>query len=593
MRVTVEVADVNRNTVPTGGQNVADCCSRGNGALDLVGLATRGLNYLTRNPAPNPNAALHYLPFFGGKIPLRGVPRFERTPWDYGDGTGRFLEALILCREMTGEQGGQHVDEALAHHLCSFLNEGDGLSYRPDTPWSEFGADMWAQRGTLLALSLLYERTGDEAIRGRLGRLVDGLASIAIRDQGSAYLRYFWTSDGWLTEENAGICFCVLDGLVKCFEATANEKAMRLAIDLARGMIHRRPAYFHPDGSFGYPGMSERPEMPDVGGSDRIPEVAVAWEIANGHVTSRVAAAAGMVRLGVLTGDREFIEAGKSVHDWVSTRGSQFGWIPENLRTAGQESNELCNLAGMLEIQVLLAVSGYPEYWDCAQRFVRNHLAASQFMVTPELLDLVQSDVGRGLPVDSDRFSYSEVLSRLEGGFAGPTYPDDMFSAYPKSRQSPDARRVIDISGCCAPSGVKALWLAWDSALTRDDRGIWVNLAMDHRSGYAAVESHLPREGRVDVTVMDQSPVHIRLPEWVKPSDAKLFVDGRETRLQTNGRYVICQPGLEGRTLSIRYPVAVRREQEVLAGIPYLVTWRGDTVASVEAETPPILALYK
>ena len=81
--------------------------------LGLVKRAELGLNYLTRNPLPNQNPGLNYLPYFGGKIPLKGLPRFERTPWDYGDGTGRFLEALILTREMTGNKDRQEVDEGL------------------------------------------------------------------------------------------------------------------------------------------------------------------------------------------------------------------------------------------------------------------------------------------------------------------------------------------------------------------------------------------------------------------------------------------------------------------------------------------------
>lgn len=68
-----------------------------------------GMNYLLSNP----DAKMGYLPYFGGKIPVGGTPRLEHCYWDYGDGTGRFIESLVYARMASKNKMGKKVEEAL------------------------------------------------------------------------------------------------------------------------------------------------------------------------------------------------------------------------------------------------------------------------------------------------------------------------------------------------------------------------------------------------------------------------------------------------------------------------------------------------
>ena len=544
--------------------------------LDVVKHINLGINYLIRNP----DAKSNYVPYFGGKVPYKGYPRLERTEWDYGDGTGRFIEALILARMVTGNQDGKEIEEMLIRNLYSFFKD-DGLSYREKTPWNDDCADIWAQRGSLLALSLLYKTRGDREALNQLKRLLRGLEQVAIKDKEGSCFGYLWTGNKWIME-NEGICFVPMEGLVKCFEMTGNEEALNLSISLANKMVYGRDRYFNEDGSFGC----------WQGEGDLKGRRLKSYEVTNGHVHSRTNAIFALLQLGILTGNKDYIAFGKKVYDWVRTQSSRFGWVPENLITPGKESSEMCCFTDMLGIQLLLAKIGYSEYWDHVEQYVRNHLVEAQFIVTPVIKESIMDIPKPKFPQDTPRITYREVLERLEGGFAGPIYPNDLFSAYPNSRENKDSERLIDISGCCAPSGIKALYFAWSNIVTKDDKGIWINLALNHTTEWVEIISNIPYEGRLDILIHEALPLYIRIPTWVCKDDVELFVNEKEERYEWVDRYIYYRRADRGDRLRIQYPLREMKEAEVLAGTPYEVSWKGDYVTDIKSDITPIFPLY-
>ena len=554
-------------------------------SLDLEAHARRAINYLLTNPSEQSN----FTPYFGGKIPLKGPPRLERTGWDSGDGTGRFIEALIYMRRMTGDNSGQDVDRHLIRNLLSYFKD-DGLSYRTATTWNEVEADIWAQRSCLLALSLLYQESGDKQLLAQLKKLTEALRKIAIWENDGCYLGNFWDGTQWATgTTNPGMCFVTIEGLSQSFEITGDEYFLDLAEALAKGMCHGTHRYFNDDGSFGYPDVL----MGEPVAAARDSHETAAYEATNAHVHTRTTAIVGLIHLGIVTGNKDYIEFGKRAYDWMRSQSSTFGWVPENMQTAGREVSEMCCVTDMIGIQTLLAKAGYSECWDHVEQYVRNHVIESQISAAGSLSDILRDNLQSDPPDDTDEISYDNALGRMAGGFAGPIYPNDLFSAYPQSRTAPREQWLIDVSGCCAPSGAKALYLAWDNIVTTDSTGIWVNLAIDRDSEWVKVVSARPLEGRIEIKARTDLPIHFRMPGWVDKHDVECRVDGTETGHDWIGEYLCCRHLIAGQELSVRYPLREFTATEHLAGLPYAVSWRGDTVVKVESDESPVLPLYR
>ena len=318
-----------------------------------------------------------------------------------------------------------------------------------------------------------------------------------------------------------------------------------------------------------------------------------AYEATNAHVHTRTTAIVGLIHLGIVTGNKDYIEFGKRAYDWMRSQSSTFGWVPENMQTAGREVSEMCCVTDMIGIQTLLAKAGYSECWDHVEQYVRNHVIESQISAAGSLSDILRDNLQSDPPDDTDEISYDNALGRMAGGFAGPIYPNDLFSAYPQSRTAPREQWLIDVSGCCAPSGAKALYLAWDNIVTTDSTGIWVNLAIDRDSEWVKVVSARPLEGRIEIKARTDLPIHFRMPGWVDKHDVECRVDGTETGHDWIGEYLCCRHLIAGQELSVRYPLREFTATEHLAGLPYAVSWRGDTVVKVESDESPVLPLYR
>ena len=108
------------------------------------------------------------------------------------------------------------------------------------------------------------------------------------------------------------------------------------------------------------------------------------------------------------------------------------GWLPE---TAGQPDHnnhtEMCLVGDMIEIEVWLAQSGWPSYWDRVDRTIRNIIVPGQFTLTPTM-EAMWREVNKGKsPAETDRCI--QLLKDVEGGFLSGLTPNDrIFAVNPK-----------------------------------------------------------------------------------------------------------------------------------------------------------------
>jgi DUF1680 family protein len=128
--------------------------------------------------------------------------------------------------------------------------------------------------------------------------------------------------------------------------------------------------------------------------------------------------------------------------------------------------------------------------------------------------------------------------------------------------------------------------------LSYDQGTLRVHLLLNRASPWADVNSYIPYTGRVDIKTKENLTLEVRIPEWVKPADAKCLVDGRARNLSFNGRYARVGPVRKGATVRISFPIVERTEKTKIAGAQYTLTRRGNDVVWID---PPgkICPLYQ
>ena len=529
----------------------------------------------------------------------------ERCAWDYGDGTGRFVEAAHLTEKAIGLGIPEELQGGLISQLTKYIQD-DGLFYSPKTPWTGEGhGDIWYQRGVITGLLTLCETDPDPEDLGIINRMVEALDEIAIRSEGDTYFYYAWDRDHrWKDDLAMSPAFALNDVLTQCAQITGNEKALTLAGELCHSMLMGKNRCFDEEGHVCFPASSDEVETFKkqqcdwtlVDGAVVI-ESQSAWLLNNGHATSRSMALLGLIRYSVLTGDRDLLARGKQIYDqFVADYCTQFGWAPENFLTAGQECSEMCTTADLIISQILLARAGFPEYWEHTERFLRNHVYEAQVMVHDTLRGL-EERYATQVPGDpgSDHRVYNQALDRLAGGFAGPIYPDDQFCFYPKSRRNPDASRTIDISGCCSPSGIKAVAIAMQNAITIDQQGIQVNLLMDRDDEMIAIRSEMPERGVVTLTPKKAMNLSVRIPSWCQSSERLEFtVNDRRAPITRKNGYADLGPIQAGSRIDMVFDLTPSTETLPVDGLDYDVSWRGYDVVSLKSrgDYKPLMSCY-
>lgn len=453
--------------------------------------------------------------------------------WGYGDVTGRMVEAFVLARRTLGESGIGPEEERIRRFLDSLFDAPDGLCWRPESAYRRRAAHMFDPSSALFGLVAWFTESGERSVADRSERLIDALRRIAEwRGDWCFYPLEVYTPTGWTAEydefrdgrRNVPADPCHEGGrqiapLVDYYTLTGHEPALRLAEGLTRFEI-RHSGVFAADGSY-----LERQSR------------------ARGHVHSRLGTAAGVAKLGLVTGRPEWTAWAKSVFDWTLCHlASSFGWVSERAHESAGGC-ETCAITDALDLALILAENGHPEYWDIAECFARNHLLKSQCPRT--------------------------------GGFSGHTMPNDYCWLY-------HDRLEHHVGGCCSPAGIRALWLVWERIVARQGDEVAVHFPLDRNSPWVDVASELPYRGRVTVSVHDAPMLRMRLPDWVLPAAVRLAVNGKPRNIDVRNRHIRLAGLVRGDELAVEFPVRRARLTESFIDFTFDVTWQGDTVVAID-----------
>lgn len=504
------------------------------------------------------------LPWFYTRLADR-PPTAILSTWSYGDGLGRTVDALVLLRHMTGDPPDHAGDREMIRTLLALI-EPDGLSWCPPAPWTMEHAHTrpaWLQQGTLLALTSLFQVTGDEQYLRTAERNIDAIDKMARHHDGgwSDFPGDHYTREaGWappstdLMHRFSAFSTSVNMPLMRYFRLTGYEPALRLASGLIAWTLRDHD-----------------------GGTDL-------FERGHFHAQSRVVTA--LLLRGAATGSAADLELGESLYLKARSLGTRSGWFPEQVNNPDRHRDKLsetCCLTDMLESAILLARHRDPRYWDDVERYTRNHLLVHQIVDVGWFDELTFSpDEGHvmGGAFESLRgapgFSTGPHLRRsLVGGFAGwggvtAMSDDSMFSNLNQH--------------CCNAAGARALYDAWRYAVDDDDRaGVFrVNLHL-HRAHAAADVTVQERQDAVvlHVRLKKERRVVLRVPDFARPDQVRASVEGADRGVAAAGpdaHFVDVGAVNAGQTLVAVYPTTERRTTETVKTGTFEFRWRGATV---------------
>jgi hypothetical protein len=506
--------------------------------LDLQRMAEWAMNYLIETPRKH----LGYEPVFQCH-PLRCPPSPEgEDPVVSCDTDARLDWEWYYMREISGSREGRKVEAAFHKRMWSYIdpqgrvwsapgcyNEGQtNAKYAK----SDYVIHIWGATKILKSLSEDYARTRNRKSKALARKVMLALEKTATwDDQGRCWLKCGMgalRADGSIVTNawNAQPAPLV-EPLVTYYLATRDPEGLKFARAYADGMIDNcQPdgIRFHPDGTV-------------TGGFSFGP-----------HSHATMHAVWGVAHLGQVTGNLRYIDFARGVWDWMLKRGTGTGWFP----AGPDDCNETCCISDMMSIAGLLGRAGYPEYFDCLERYMRNAISNLQFVMTPEF-ETYYRDCNAASPPEAVAAGLA-TLRKFQGGIIGGSGLNDYENTLLGGASG------FEMFGCCAPEGMRAIYTAWTSTIDHRSKsaagpaGVYVNLSFTRPSKWGQVVSFMPESGRLTVKAEVRDTFFLRPPGWASRDDVHAFIGDKPIPVVWCGSYVGFR-ARKGDEFTITYPM--------------------------------------
>jgi hypothetical protein len=513
-------------------------------------------------------------PFNRGRFELYPV-RLTLDTGSYTCGIPKYREALPLLRMMSGSKKGLDIDQAWAENVLKCIGP-DGLYYVPRVgrPWDVIGAyEYWPKgknveffahlpicNGRLLgSLATYYENTRDEVWNRTARGVVDGLVKQAVPVEDWAFFPDFNPvyGDPPLTREQIQKLIAeasnpttgesdrnislwstwIVTGLTQYYRVSGYEPAKQLAYRLVNYM--RRTRYIDD------------------------------WQSHFHCITLGIQC---MLELALVAHDQELAEYARRSYDFAKT-GEKMIALPQIgffVNAQGKAGMEGCVIGDMAALAVKLTqLNMGDQYWEDADRYVRNSLTAIQ-RTHPGCAQAVinrrweQGKLERS-PVEYHQLA-DHVPERIVGSFANDSCPNDAFhSPY--------------FDSCCNGNCARALYYAWESILNYDSgkQELKVNLLLNRTSPWADVDSFIPYTGRVEVRAKRPlGSLKVRAASWVDKQAVTCRVGDETRRVSWNGSYLDAGSVQPGQTVALEFPIQERRLKLESFDHKYEAVFRGN-----------------
>lgn len=542
--------------------------------LDLQERAALAVNGLTGPTDPLADYDLYFFAWFLGNPPVMQHDADSVC-------LSKMMESLPLMRMISGSDLNMQVDRRWME-VALHQQGPDGLAYWPakGRPWAILRLEselpehaltaeqhmMPVYCGRLLSAMTLYQlRDGGKLWKESIERLVDGLTGLAVDKGDYAFFapHPLWAEKGAREDFAAGTARAlelrnVALGLVHVYRELGYEPARRLAKKLITYMVDVTGA-FDGDGRFAKSVDS------DLG------------RVAHFHTHSYVLQA--VLEYAMVTGESSYFDLVCKGYEYGKSKGNVLlGYFPELVDSVRLEHSELCEVADMIALALKLTGAGAGDFWDDADRWVRNMFAEGQLTQTDWIYRLHKSGLEETREVDvppsriDPLFQTTDrVAERNLGAFAGWPKVNDWYVG-----------QGMGIMHCCTGNATRALYYVWDNILTHNNGNLHVNLLLNRASAWADVDSYIPYIGQVDVRVKKPLDLSIRIPEWVNAGEVRCRVGENERQLSFNFRYAMVGAVKPGDVVTMTFPIAERSDVVYVEKEQYTLTRKGNEVVHID-----------
>jgi len=562
--------------------------------LDLAERAKLGVHLLTSITDPLADDEIYWLVDFS-----RNPPVMLHDFNDWVTNCEGLMEALPLLRAATGSSLNDQVDPVWMTGLLRSIGP-DGLVYLPfeGRPWGRISAPVtylepvWTTSGSTLKISdpsvtqvatpvscqrmistmtVYYLRDGNPMWRAAIEKMIDRLSSFAVSQGDYAWMPAGGVEPnakygsgpmpvGFMAEETSAR---LIQGLAQYYRVTGYEPARELGARLTVYMRYHAQ-YYQPDGP-PLMGPDEREWFKAYG---------TAGVRNGGHGHAHGVGLVSVLEYAATVNDRDTLAFVRSAYEWMKANGSpEVGFFPE-VFVPHYDRCEADTIADMIAMAVKLSLAGAGDYWDDADRWTRNHFAESQLTDPAWVHRLAERSASK--PVAPNETA-DRVPERNVGAFAGWSTGNDWVV------QSP--MHTYSIQHCCSGNSCRTLYYLLEHMTSFRDGTLQVNLLLNRASQWCDVYSYVPYEGRVDVKLKtDCDRLLIRVPEWVEGGSAQVRceVDGRNTAVGWQQRYVHAVGVRAGSRVTVRFPIGDKVVHTTIGNVPYRLEIRGNTVTAID-----------
>ncbi len=464
----------------------------------------------------------------------------EFRRWWPAHNIGRWWDAMLRLEETFGFGIPASVEKAMEAGTRRFFDNPDHICLNPDpgpTGSADSGLiwDLHSLREGMLALHALAKWRKSDWAAAKARQMIDSVDR-KLREDGSWDLEAFdaCRKRGKAVIHNLDPCDThgrMLEALVWFFEATGEPRALALADRIAR---------FHFDAT-------------------TLPDGTINPKAKADHTHSYLGTLRGLLLYGQLTRQHEYVDRVATAYRVT---------VPKVVRPSGYTSHnmvkesfgETTSPGDAAQLALWLSRMGYPDFLDDAERLVRARLLPSQIVDPPPFRPLAEDG----------RDAHADLGRRAVGAFGG-------CHSHPHGGK----RAVTDVTG----AGVHTLVDIYRHVTVMENGTLEVLFHFEHEDGRARILSRRAERATLTVIPKQDTPVAIRVPQWVPLASLKVQANGKTLAPVLAGHFARLGRIQAGTTISMEYDLPARRTRETDLGTKYEIAWRGDDVVGISPNT--------